>query len=95
MIVCDGRVKLGWAGIDESPPANNMPPVLEWYYIGNTLTPKVCKTMAFMAVIMGLGLLFYLLLGFRYFSLGDLRGFNTDCLVFGAQSFGLLLKLCF
>ena len=30
-----------------------------------TWTPKVCKIMAFMAVIMGLGLLFYLLLGFR------------------------------
>ena len=29
-------------------------------------TPKVCKIMAFMAVIMGLGLLFYILLGFRY-----------------------------
>ena len=30
-----------------------------------TWTPKVCKTMAFMASIMGLGLLFYILLGFR------------------------------
>ena len=30
-----------------------------------TWTPKVCKIMAFMAVIMGLGLLFYILLGFR------------------------------
>ena len=28
-------------------------------------TPKVCKIVAFMAVIMGLGLLFYILLGFR------------------------------
>ena len=28
-------------------------------------TPKVCQIMAFMAVIMGLGLLFYILLGFR------------------------------
>ena len=30
------------------------------------LGPKVCKIMAFRAVIMGLGLLFYILLGFRY-----------------------------
>ena len=30
-----------------------------------TWTPKVCKIMAFMAVILGLGLLFYILLGFR------------------------------
>ena len=29
-------------------------------------TPKVCKIMAFMAVILGLGLLFYILLGSRY-----------------------------
>ena len=28
-------------------------------------TPKVDNTMAFMAVVMGLGLLFYMLLGFR------------------------------
>ena len=27
--------------------------------------PKVCKIMALMAVIMGLGLLFHILLGFR------------------------------
>ena len=37
--------------------------------LGNNLpatwTPKVCKIMAFMAIIMGLGLLFYILLGFR------------------------------
>ena len=30
------------------------------------LDPKVCKIMAFMAVIMGLRLVFYILLGFRY-----------------------------
>ena len=30
-----------------------------------TWTPKVCKIMAFIAVIMGLGLFFYMLLGFR------------------------------
>ena len=33
---------------------------------GQTWTPKVCKIMAFMAVIGGLGPLFYILLGFRY-----------------------------
>ena len=30
-----------------------------------TWTPKVCKIMALMAIIMGLGLLFYILLGLR------------------------------
>ena len=30
-----------------------------------TWTPKVCKIMAFLAIIPGLGLLFYILLGFR------------------------------
>ena len=30
-----------------------------------TWTPKVCKIMAFMAIIRALGLLFYILLGFR------------------------------
>ena len=35
------------------------------YPLINTWTPKVCKIMAFRAVIMGLGLLFYILLGFR------------------------------
>ena len=30
-----------------------------------TWTPKVCKIMAFMAIIRGLGLLVYILLGFR------------------------------
>ena len=30
-----------------------------------TWTPKVCKMMAFMAVTMGLGLLFYIFLGYR------------------------------
>ena len=29
-------------------------------------TPKVCKILAFMAVIMGVRPLFYILLGFRY-----------------------------
>ena len=32
----------------------------------STWTPKVCKRMAFMAVIMGLRLLFYILSGLRY-----------------------------
>ena len=31
-----------------------------------TWTPKVCRIMAFMAIMRGLGLLFYILLGFRY-----------------------------
>ena len=31
----------------------------------STWTPKVCKIMASMAIIMGLGLLFYILFGFR------------------------------
>ena len=31
-----------------------------------TWTPKVCKIMALMAVIMGLGPLFYIFWGFRY-----------------------------
>ena len=34
--------------------------------VGITWTPKVCRIMAFWAIIMGLGLLFYILLGFRY-----------------------------
>ena len=33
--------------------------------MGTSWTPKVCKLMAFMAVILGLGLLFCILLGFR------------------------------
>ena len=36
-------------------------------YIPYTWTPKVCKIMALMAVFMGLGLVFYILLGFRYY----------------------------
>ena len=34
--------------------------------VRHTWTPKVCKIMALMAFIMGLGLLFYILLGFKY-----------------------------
>ena len=34
-----------------------------------TWTPKVCKIMASMAIIMGLGLSFCILLGFRYIQL--------------------------
>ena len=42
---------------------------------GFTGTPKVCKIMALMAVIMGIGLLCYILLGYRANSgLGDIRG---------------------
>ena len=33
--------------------------------LGFTLAPKVCKIMAFMVVIMALGLFCYILLGFR------------------------------
>ena len=33
--------------------------------LGCTWTPKLCKIMAFMAVLMGLGPLFYILFGFR------------------------------
>ena len=33
--------------------------------VGFTWAPTVCKIMAFRAVTMGLGLLFYILLGFR------------------------------
>ena len=33
--------------------------------VGPTWTPKVCRTMAFWAILMGLGLLFYIPLGFR------------------------------
>ena len=33
--------------------------------LGFTWTPNVCKIMALMAIIMGLGLLFHILLGFR------------------------------
>ena len=32
-----------------------------------THIPEVCKIIAFMASILGLGLLFYILLGLRYF----------------------------
>ena len=35
------------------------------YSLNNTWTPKVCKTMALRAIIMGLGPFFYILLGFR------------------------------
>ena len=40
-------------------------PILCWDPMISTWTPKVCKIMAFMAIIMGLGLTFYILLGFR------------------------------
>ena len=38
---------------------------LEGCFLSYTWTPKVCKIMALMAIIMGLGLLFYILWGFR------------------------------
>ena len=42
-----------------------------------TWAPKVCKIMAFMAIIMGLGLLFYILLGFRYCCSSPARGLRA------------------
>ena len=41
-----------------------------------TWAPTVCEIMAFMAVILGLGLLFHILLGFRY-GLGCYHGNNV------------------
>ena len=42
-------------------------------------TPEICRTIAFIASIMGLGLLFYIFVGFRYlcvyFDLGHLKEF--------------------
>ena len=38
---------------------------LRVWILGVTRAPKVCKIMAFRAVIMAVGLLFYMLLGFR------------------------------
>ena len=46
-------------------------------YEGDTWTPKVCKIMAFMAIIRDLGLLFYILLGFRYGGLHMAKGLET------------------
>ena len=34
--------------------------------LGHSWTPKVCRIMALTAIIMGLGLLFHILLGFRF-----------------------------
>ena len=34
--------------------------------VQGTWTPKVCRIMACVAIIMGLGLLFFMLLGLRY-----------------------------
>ena len=38
---------------------------ITYFGIGPTWTPKVCKVIAFKAVILGLGQLFHILLGFR------------------------------
>ena len=43
--------------------------------MGTTWAPKVCRIVAFMAIIMGLGPLFYILLGFRYILV---RGIKED-----------------
>ena len=61
--------------------------------LGFTWIPKVCKIMAFMAVIMGLGLLFYILLGSRYRfpqfkAYSGLKGFGK----LGLQVPGLCLR---
>ena len=56
------------------------------FAIMSTWTPKVCKIMAFMAIIMGLGLLFYILLGFRYPSCNYPRDLYVLTSGFGATS---------
>ena len=59
---------------------------------GATWTPKVCKIMAFMAITLGLGLLFYTLLGLRYwFQVQGMLclGLRTWGLAFGS-SFSVL-----
>ena len=47
------------------PPLSHLFRKPERLELSLTLTPKVCKIMAFMATIMGLGFSFYILLGFR------------------------------
>ena len=56
-----------------------------------TWAPKVCKIMAFMAVIRGLGLLFYLLLGSSYRGrVGSGRGYiGAKPLGFGVSGFSV------
>ena len=53
--------------------------------VGLAWTPKVCKIMAFMADIMGLGLLFYILLGSRCLKFDNFR--------FRLKSLGRVLRL--
>ena len=48
----------------------------------STWTPKVRKIMAFMAIIRGLRLLFYILLGFRYLLKGDSLGGPPPRIIF-------------
>ena len=55
-----------------------------------TWTPKVCKIMALMAVIMGLGLLFYILLGFRHLYCP----FNSGCLTRNRGTHGPEAHIC-
>ena len=55
-----GILAYGVLGLPKGSDAVLFGPVMVF-----TWTPKVCKIMAFMAVIMGLGLLFYIPLGFR------------------------------
>ena len=67
-VICEERKILG-LDISTACLSAGIPPnqsLLTWI-------PKVCKIMAFMAIIGGLGLLFCILLGFRY-TLGKPRG---------------------
>ena len=54
---------MGCESSNEEPKASSKLPAC--ISQGLTWTPKVCNIMAFMALIMGLGLLFYILLGLR------------------------------
>ena len=55
-----------------------------------TWAPKVCKIVAFRAIIRGLGLLFYILLGFRYgFKYLNMRSFCAkpiQIIIFGTYN---------
>ena len=67
---CTNRVGGRWPTEPSQGPAQQdkhkkRPKILIVY----TWPPKVCKIIALMAVILGLGLLFYILLGFRHCNL--------------------------
>ena len=62
---------------------------------GFTWTPKACKIIAFMAVVMGFGFLFYMLLGFRWgLGLGALRGPGSRSLSAHVAQNMLFAHLC-